>query len=225
MQKDLEKGREGLTLDRFEAALRLSGGLLAYAALAIVFYGIWRGAGRPSGRTSGRAADWLRSAWFYLFSTVCFLGLSIIFWRRLPLILSPGMQLGSLILGSLLYISGLLLLLWARLTLGRMYFVSTSFGAQLYSDHYLVKSGPFALVRHPMYAGLILAALGSLLLYRTWTSLAYTVFAPFVFFRARREELALGEEFKEEWRAYCRDVPAFLPRIRREKVSDDKIKN
>jgi protein-S-isoprenylcysteine O-methyltransferase Ste14 len=97
-----------------------------------------------------------------------------------------------------------------------MYFVSTSFGAQLYADHQLVTRGPFALVRHPMYLGLISAALGSLLLYQTWTALAYALFAPFVLLRARREELALSAEFGEQWREYCRRVPAFFPRLGRQ---------
>jgi len=62
---------------------------------------------------------------------------------------------------------GLAFVLWGRLALGRMYFVSTSFGAQLYADHQLVTHEPFAIVRHPMYSGLIAAGIGSLLLYQT----------------------------------------------------------
>ena len=64
-----------------------------------------------------------------------------------------------------------------------------------------------------MYLGLITAAFGSLLLYQTWTTLAYALFAPFVLLRARREEFALGAEFEEEWQDYCRHVPAILPRL------------
>jgi protein-S-isoprenylcysteine O-methyltransferase Ste14 len=64
-----------------------------------------------------------------------------------------------------------------------------------------------------MYLGLIAAALGSLMIYQTWTTLAYAVFAPFVLFRARREEIALALEFGEMWREYCRRVPAFFPRL------------
>jgi len=70
-------------------------------------------------------------------------------------------------------------------------------------------------VRHPMYAGLIAAAVGSLLLYLTWTALAFAIFAPFVMLRARREELVLSAEFGEAWQDYCRRVPAFLPRWRK----------
>ena len=198
-----------------ETLLRILGGFLAYATLAVIFYGIWRGTRRPSGRVSGKAAGWLRSAVFYFLATAFFLGISIYFWKPLPLNLPPGVHLILLIAGSVFYFPGLALVLWGRLALGKMYFVSTSFGAQLYADHRLVTRGPFAIVRHPMYIGLVVAALGSLFLYHTWTALAYAIFAPFVLLRARREELALAAEFGQEWIDYCRRVPAFVPRPRK----------
>jgi protein-S-isoprenylcysteine O-methyltransferase Ste14 len=201
-----------MNLNLIETLLRLSGGLLAYATLAIGFYGIWRGTRRPAGRTSGRAAGWLRSALFYCLATAGFLGFSILFWKPLPLDLPSGARLALLIAGSLIYFPGIVFLLWARLVLGKMYFVSTSFGAQLYADHKLVTRGPFAVVRHPMYLGLIAAALGSLLLYQTWMALAYALFAPFVLRRARGEDQALAAEFGEEWRSYSQRVPTFIPR-------------
>ena len=55
--------------------------------------------------------------------------------------------------------------LWGRIALGKNYFVSTGFGVQLFADHQLVMKGPFAIVRHPMYVGLILASFGALLIY------------------------------------------------------------
>jgi protein-S-isoprenylcysteine O-methyltransferase Ste14 len=198
-----------------ETILRWMGGLLAYTALAVVFYGIWRGTRRLPGRTSGQAAGWLRSSSFYFLATTIFLILSVIFWKPFPADLSPVARLACLVTGALLYFPGMALLLWARLALGKMYFVSTSFGAQLYTDHKLVTHGPFAVVRHPMYIGLILAASGSLFLYLTWTTLAFAIFAPFVLLRARREEIALAAEFGEEWQEYCKRVPAFFPWLRR----------
>jgi protein-S-isoprenylcysteine O-methyltransferase Ste14 len=119
-------------------------------------------------------------------------------------------------LGSLVYLPGLAFVLWGRLALGKMYFVSTGFGAQLYANHRLVTRGPFAIVRHPMYLGLIAAALGSLLIYQTWTTALYVLFAPFVLLRARREEQLLATEFGEAWQEYCKHVPAFFPRPRKD---------
>ena len=198
-----------------EPIFHLAGGVLAYTILGIVFYGIWRGTRHPAGRTSGKASGWLRSAIFYILAGSCFLCISVYFWIPLPLNLSSKFHLILLIAGTALYFPSLALLLWARLVLGKMYFVSTSFGAQLYADHKLVTHGPYAYIRHPMYVSLVIAALGSLMLYHTWTTLAYALFAPFVLLRARREEMALSVELGEEWQAYCRRVPAFLPKFHR----------
>ena len=99
--------------------------------------------------------------------------------------------------------------------MGRHYFVSTSTSAQLFKDQPLVTRGPYAIVRHPMYLGILLAALGSLLLYQTWTTLFYACFAPFILSRARREEVVLAAEFGEQWREYCRRVPALIPKLKK----------
>jgi protein-S-isoprenylcysteine O-methyltransferase Ste14 len=66
-----------------------------------------------------------------------------------------------------------------------------------------------------MYLGLIAAALGSLLIYQTWTTVLFAFFAPFLLRRARREEQALSTEFGELWQTYCRRVPAILPHLRK----------
>jgi len=60
------------------------------------------------------------------------------------------------------------------------------------------------------------ASLGSLLLYSTWTTLYFASFAPLIFFRARREEKVLVEEFGEQWREYCKRIHAFIPCLRKE---------
>jgi protein-S-isoprenylcysteine O-methyltransferase Ste14 len=51
-----------------------------------------------------------------------------------------------------------------------MYNVSSAFGNRLYADQELVTSGPFALVRHPMYLGALIAGMGGVLLFRTWSA-------------------------------------------------------
>jgi protein-S-isoprenylcysteine O-methyltransferase Ste14 len=62
----------------------------------------------------------------------------------------------------------------------------------------LITHGPLAFVRHPLYLGLQIAALGGFLVYRTWT-LAF-VMADFLglVIRARREEQVLAAEFGEQ---------------------------
>jgi protein-S-isoprenylcysteine O-methyltransferase Ste14 len=92
-----------------------------------------------------------------------------------------------------------------------MYNVSSAFGNQLYSDHELVTSGPFALVRHPMYLGALIAGVGGVLLYRTWAALLAIAHVAVFFVRAGKEEQALAAEFGETWRRYAQRVPAGLP--------------
>jgi len=196
-----------------ETIIQWMGGLLAYTALGIVLYGVWRGTQRRAGRTTGLKGTWLRSWWFYLGSSMFFFGICYFGWIPLPLTISPATRTMMLIMGSLLYFPGMAFLLWGRLALGRNYFVSTGFGAQLFSEHQLVTSGPFAIVRHPMYAGLMLAALGGLLIYTTWTTVYFACFAPLMLVRARREEQVLAAEFGEQWQEYCKRVPAFIPRL------------
>lgn len=117
--------------------------------------------------------------------------------------------------GAVFYFPGMGLLLWGRLALGKNYFVSTGFGAQLFSDQQLVTTGPYRIVRHPMYAGLMLSAVGSLLIYTTWTTVFFVCFAPLMVRRAWHEENALSAEFGEQWQEYCKRVPAFIPRLRK----------
>ena len=148
-----------------ETIIQWLGGLLAYTTLGIILFGIWRGSKRQAGRTTGLNGVWLRSPWFYLASALLFFGVCYFGWIPLPLIVSPQTRAWMLALGSLLYFPGMSFTLWGRLVLGKNYFVSTGFGAQLFEGHQLVTRGPFAIVRHPMYSGLILAALGALLLY------------------------------------------------------------
>ncbi len=202
-----------MNLALIDSIVRWLGGLFAFAVLGIVFLGIGRGLRREEGRAAGINERWLRSPWFYVASSAFFFGLSYLGWIPLPWTVSAPTRAWMLLIGSLLYFPGLWFVLWGRLTLGKNYFVSTGFGAQLFKEHQLVTRGPFAIVRHPMYVGLIVAALGALLVYSTWTTLFFACFAPFVLVRARREEMALSAEFGEQWIEYCRRVPAFFPKL------------
>ena len=201
-----------MTLELVDRIVRGVGGLLAYATLAMLLYGIWRGTQRRAGRTTGRTGAWLRSPWFYLITSAIFFGVCYLGWKPLPLSVSQSTRVWMLVLGSLLYFPGMLLVLWARITLGKNYFPSTGLGVQLFASHQLITSGPFALLRHPMYAGIILAAFGSLLIYMTWTTLLLACFAPLITVRAHREEAALAMEFGEQWQTYCQRVPRWFPR-------------
>lgn len=191
------------------------GGLIAFIALGFVLHGVLLGTRRKAGRRSGWGGAWLRSPWLYIGSSLFFFGVASLAWIPLPLRVSECLQAAMLAGGAVFYFPGMGLLLWGRLALGKNYFVSTGFGAQLFSDQQLVTTGPYRIVRHPMYAGLMLSAVGSLLIYTTWTTVFFVCFAPLMVRRAWHEENALSAEFGEQWQEYCRRVPAFIPRLRK----------
>ncbi|MFQ6101045.1 MAG: methyltransferase family protein [Anaerolineae bacterium] len=204
-----------MTLDAVERWVAWAGAVAALVCLIAALAGIVRGLHRPRGRSTGLAWKVLTLP-AYLLIGVGFFGACYLLWRPLPLPLSASARLVALIVGALLLFPGLALVFWGRVALGEMYNVSSSVGAQLYADHRLVTHGPFAIVRHPMYAGLIVASAGGLLTYRTWTLLFTTVSFLGLVLRARREEQALAAEFGEEWEAYRRRVPGWIPRILRQ---------
>ena len=203
------------TLELVEAILRWAGGVLTFGTLGAIFYGIWKGTRHQGGRQVGSSPGWLRSPLFYIVTSAIFFWVCIALWMPLPLTLSPLARALALAAGSLVFFPGMGLILWGRLTLGKMYFVSTGMGAELFADHRLVTHGPFGLVRHPMYTGIALAAIGGVLLYQTWTLVAMLLLPLGLARRAWREEQALAAEFGEEWQEYCQQTPAFLPRMRR----------
>ena len=203
-----------MRLDIVEWWVRWVGAVAALVCLIAALAGMARGLRRPRGRTTGLGRKALRLP-AYLLIGVLFFGPCFLLWRPLPLMLAAPVRAVALALGALLLLPGLALYLWARLTIGEMYNVSSSGGAQLYADHRLVTHGPFAIVRHPMYLGIILAAAGGILIYRTWTLVFITVSFLGLTLRARREEQALAAEFGKQWEEYCQQVPGWIPHILR----------
>jgi protein-S-isoprenylcysteine O-methyltransferase Ste14 len=201
-------------LHRIEALVRWAGGLAMLGFVAALLAGLRSAEQREKGRRSGSAPAALWSVWFYAPASVLGLWLMRLLWRPLALDLPAQARSLALGLGALLYFPGVALMLWGRLALGRMYNVSSGLGAQLFAKHQLVTSGPFSIVRHPMYLGGTLAELGALLIYRTWATLLIALLnPPALAMRARREEQALAAEFGQEWVDYCRRVPACFPRV------------
>ena len=75
----------------------------------------------------------------------------------------------------------------------------------------LLTTGPYALVRHPLYGGLLLAMLGSAIAQSLLWLLPLVVYGPLFFLSARREENVLLEQFSEGYAAYRRRTKMLLP--------------
>jgi protein-S-isoprenylcysteine O-methyltransferase Ste14 len=76
----------------------------------------------------------------------------------------------------------------------------------------LVKTGPYAVVRHPIYSGLLLGATGWALFVHGWLTLVYAA-AAFVFFdvKSRREEKWLQEKYGQSYADYRLRVHKLIP--------------
>ena len=204
-----------MALDATENFIRWVGVGIGLATLAIALWqGVWRGLQRPPGRTTGSAGKILRAP-LLLGGGLLWIGICFVLWQPFPLLLSTSGRMVSLMIGGLLYFLGLALYLWGAKTLGTMYKPSSAFGVQLNMDHKLITYGPFAFVRHPLYLGLQITAVGGSLIYRNWTFVFLVVNFLGLFIRARREEQALAAEFGKEWEMYASQVPAWNPRFRR----------
>lgn len=113
-------------------------------------------------------------------------------------------------LGAALTVAGLLFSVWARNHIG----TNWSAIVTIKQDHQLIISGPYALVRHPIYTGLLLAFIGSALARGEWRGVLAVVIAFAAFWRKLRlEERWMHEQFGDAYSAYSSRVAALIPFI------------
>lgn len=172
--------------------------------------------GRGKGRTIG-SGSFLRSWPAAILLTAAWVVIGVLLWTPLPLQFSVVMDRIVLSLGSFAYFPAIALYLWGLAALGGEFGITTTDGAGLYSDHQLIRKGPYRWVRHPMYLAVLLAAGGALLIFRTWAMLIFTPLSLVVIRRAANEERLLAEEFPDEWGKYSQEVPKWLPRCYKER--------
>lgn len=103
---------------------------------------------------------------------------------------------------------GLLLTVCARVYLGPNW----SGVVTIKQGHELIDTGPYALVRHPIYTGLLVAFIGSAIALGEWRGVLAVLLAWAAFWRKLRvEERWMIERFGEQYRAYRKRVPALVP--------------
>ncbi len=79
----------------------------------------------------------------------------------------------------------------------------------------LVTTGPYHLVRHPIYLGLALLALGEALAFGSWPALVVVLFGivPTFAWRARAEDKLLERTFGERYAVYRQRTRMIIPRL------------
>jgi protein-S-isoprenylcysteine O-methyltransferase Ste14 len=105
--------------------------------------------------------------------------------------------------------AGFLFVWWARIHLGRLW----SDWLTKKAGHHVVDTGPYRLVRHPIYSGLIFAAFATAIEKGTSFALFGAAILTFAFYtRARREERFLRLELGEgAYNAYARKTAMLVP--------------
>jgi protein-S-isoprenylcysteine O-methyltransferase Ste14 len=124
------------------------------------------------------------------------------FWMTRPSSLRIGLSIVMLVLAALLS--------W---TSTRALGPHLRFDAALSVDHRLVRSGPYRVVRHPVYASMLCLLLGTgfMVAGPWWFVAAVLVFVVGTEIRVRVEDGLLAARFGEEFREYQRSVPAYIP--------------
>ena len=109
--------------------------------------------------------------------------------------------------GLLLFAAGLSFAVWARIHIGRNWGTPMS----QKDEPELVTSGPYRLVRHPIYTGLLLGVIGTAVgLSWTWL-IAVALAGAYFIYSAVVEERNLTEQFPDTYPAYKRSTKMLVP--------------
>ena len=112
--------------------------------------------------------------------------------------------------GVMLTLIGTGFAIWARFHLGGNW----SGTVTVKKDHALVRRGPYAIVRHPIYTGFLLALLGTAVVWREVRVLvAIALVFAMLYLKMKMEEKFMLEEFGAEYREYARQVKALIPYV------------
>jgi protein-S-isoprenylcysteine O-methyltransferase Ste14 len=106
--------------------------------------------------------------------------------------------------------TGIAIAIWARRHLGQYW----SARITLKEDHQIIRTGPYAFFRHPIYSGLDLAALGGAVAIDEWHSVVgFALIVLGYWIKARREESMLARQFGEAFEEHRRRTGFLIPKF------------
>ncbi len=152
--------------------------------------------------------SWRRNSWLRIIIALCVYFLFREQLQRLILaghISSTNLFLGAI--GALLTALGIGIAIWARLYLG------TNWGMPmtLKENRELVMSGPYSYIRHPIYAGVMLAMIGTVFVVGPWLLVVFALYFLYFLFSATSEEKTLMKEFPNVYPAYKKRTKMLIP--------------
>ncbi len=175
----------------------------------------WTVAALWSGPTEKRTGMWVE----LVFRTVLGAGVILLFAVRASRYYYAHVRLWHLADGLswilvTLTAAGLMFAWWARIHLRRLW---SAWGGTKKAGHHVVDAGPYRLVRHPIYSGLILAAFSTAIEIGTSFALLGAALIALAFYmKARREEHFLLAELSEgAYACYARKTAMLVPFVAR----------
>jgi protein-S-isoprenylcysteine O-methyltransferase Ste14 len=118
----------------------------------------------------------------------------------------PG--LWSFWLGAVVMVAGLLFAVWARVHLGRNWSRSVT----IKQGHELITTGPYAVVRHPIYTGILAGFLGTAIaLSQVRGFIVFVLIFIALWLKLHMEEQWMRSEFGETYAAYAHQTAALVP--------------
>jgi protein-S-isoprenylcysteine O-methyltransferase Ste14 len=111
-------------------------------------------------------------------------------------------------LGAAVTIAGLLFAVWAREHLGKNWSRSVT----IKQDHELITAGPYAVVRHPIYTGILTGFLGmAIAISQVRGFIVFVLFFLAFWIKLRMEEQWMRSQFGEAYAAYAHQTAALVP--------------
>jgi protein-S-isoprenylcysteine O-methyltransferase Ste14 len=111
-------------------------------------------------------------------------------------------------LGLLFTCVGYLFMNWSIMVLGKQFSINVT----IQKDHELITKGPYRVIRHPRYLGIILFLLGISMVFRSWLSIILVLLTVMVLiWRISDEEKLMHDEFAGRWDEYRRKTWRLVP--------------
>lgn len=122
-------------------------------------------------------------------------------------LLKPHENRGLVLAGFVLFVMGLAIAVWARFVIGR------SWGMPMTQREHtmLVTAGPYGLIRHPIYSGIMLAMLGTALALSNFWAIPFVVLSGYFGYSAFIEERNMERRFPDAYPTYKQHTKMLVP--------------